>query len=479
MTKTSNLLITLLAAIAFGACQQQDEKLTPHEAKEIAKEAYIYGFPMVMNYKALDAYTLNKKSPEYKGEFNQKSCEARLYTPDDKAVVTPNSDTPYCMMWCDIRHEPIVISVPDIEAERYYSFQLIDLYTHNFAYIGSLTTGSQAGKYLIASTDWTGEKPEGIDKIIPCETDLFLIIVRTQLMNENDIENVRAIQDQYHLQTLSEYLGDTKSASTIRNNFMVWNEGDQLTVQAFKYLDLMLNMLTPVDEEKPMMERFAKLEIGTGEGFNINKFDAEIQDSIKAGVKAGFTEIETFIAKISADPLVSAKIFGTRSFLEESANKYYSGKNMYLLRAVAAHLGLYGNSGHEAIYPTYLMEAPGVPFNASENNYTLTFKEGEMPPVKSFWSLTMYDGITQLLVDNPLNRYLLNSSMEKDFVYAKDGSLTLYIQKDSPGKELEANWLPTPNGPFYCVLRLYGPKQEALTGTWKNPPMLKNTSVAP
>ncbi|MBS2213624.1 DUF1254 domain-containing protein [Carboxylicivirga mesophila] len=474
MTKTLNLLIALLATIALGACQPQTEKLSPQEAMEIAKEAYIYGFPMVMNYKTLDAYTLDNNSPEYKGEFNQKSCEARLYTPEDKAVVTPNSDTPYCMMWCNISHEPIVISVPDVEPERYYSFQLIDLYTHNFAYIGSLTTGSRAGKYLIAATDWTGEKPDGIDEIIRCETDLFLNIVRTQLMNENDIENVRAIQDQYQLQTLSQYMGNEPAAATSQNNFMAWNEGVQFTVQSFKYLSFILKHITPADEEKPLMARFAKLGIGTDAGFDLNAFDAATQDSIKAGVKAGFAEMETFIAQISSDPLASAKIFGTRDFLKKSATKNYPDKNMYLLRAVAAHLGLYGNSGEEAIYPAYLMAAPGIPFNAAENNYTLTFQEGELPPVKAFWSLTMYDGLTQLLVDNPLNRYLLNSSMENGFVYNQDGSLTLYIQKDSPGKELEANWLPAPDGPFYCILRLYGPTEEALSGAWMNPPIMFN-----
>lgn len=124
--------------------------LTPAEAKTIAKEAYVYGFPMVMNYKTMYMYVVNEKSPEYKGPFNYLGCEARVYTPDDKAVVTPNSDTPYCMFWVDLRPEPVVISVPEMEPKRFYHLQLIDLYTHNFAYIGTLTTGNGAGKYLIA-----------------------------------------------------------------------------------------------------------------------------------------------------------------------------------------------------------------------------------------------------------------------------------------------------------------------------------------
>ena len=144
-----------------------------------------------------------------------------------------------------------------------------------------------------------------------------------------------------------------------------------------------------------------------------------------------------------------------------------------MLRAVAAERGLYGNSGVEAIYPTYLLDESGDSFDAATFKYTLTFEKDELPPVEAFWSFSMYDGKTQLFIDNPLNRYLLNSSSLDEFVFGEDGSLTLYIQKDSPGEELEANWLPAPDGPFYCVMRLYGPKEEALSGEWINPPLVK------
>jgi len=141
--------LLVVSALLATACNRGTktglQNLSPDEARSIAKEAYVFGFPMVMNYKTMYNYTLNAQSPDYKGPINQKSCEARLYTPDDKAVVPPNSDTPYCMFWMDLRDEPQVISVPEMETERYYSFQLIDLYTHNFAYIGSLTNGNKAG----------------------------------------------------------------------------------------------------------------------------------------------------------------------------------------------------------------------------------------------------------------------------------------------------------------------------------------------
>jgi len=486
MKKISILLVLSCLLALFGCSkeittgvQQQEtqadvtHELTAEEARKIAREAYVYGFPLVMNYKTLSAYTLNKKSKEYKGEFNTKSCEARVYTPEDKAIVTPNSDTPYCIFWSDISKEPVVISVPEIDAERYYSFQLIDLFSHNFAYIGTLSTGSQAGKYLIAPSNWEGDKPEGISDIIRCESDLFLTIVRTQLMDENDLNKVEAIQNEYQIQLLSSYLGKEVSKVSDKKDWPIWNEGDQFTEASFKYADVVLNMTQKIESETALRVQFAKLGIGTDEPFNFESFDKEIQDAIKAGVKEGFAEIEDFIEQHKKDPLGSTKMFGTRSFLNQSAKENYNLKNMFLPRAVAADRGLYGNSAAEATYPFYFVDADGNPLNAAENNYTITFTKTDFPPVKSFWSLTMYDGKSQLLIDNPLNRYLLNSPMMDEFVMNEDGSLTLYVQKESPGKELEANWLPAPDGPFYAVMRLYGPKDEALNGEWINPPLVK------
>jgi hypothetical protein len=158
---------------------------------------------------------------------------------------------------------------------------------------------------------------------------------------------------------------------------------------------------------------------------------------------------------------------------KESARENYQLDDFYLLRAAAAHMGLYGNSAKEALYPVYIQDGEGLHFDASAHNYTLTSEKDQLPPVKSFWSLTMYDGESQLLVNNELNRYLLNSSLMDQFKMNEDGSLILYIQKDNPGDTLEPNWMPAPDGPFYAVLRLYGPEEPALKGTWINPLMKK------
>ena len=183
--------------------------------------------------------------------------------------------------------------------------------------------------------------------------------------------------------------------------------------------------------------------------------------------------MEAFVEQESSDPLASAKIFGTREFLTTSAVENYGHENFYLMRMMAAHMGLYGNSAAEAIYPTYLTDSDGEPLDASKHNYTLTFTKEQRPPVKSFASLSMYDGQTQLFIHNPLDRYLLNTPMNIQFQIEADESVVFYIQKDSPGAEKEANWLPAPDGPFYIVLRLYGPEDEALEGKWTPPAVQK------
>jgi hypothetical protein len=243
-----------LAMLMFS-CSQNNAKVTPEEARQIAKEAYIYGFPLMVNYKTMYFYAINENSPEYKGEFNEMSCEARLFTPEDKAVVTPNSDTPYCMFWVDLRSEPHILSLPKVEAERYYSFQLIDLYTHNFAYLGTLTTGNDGGNYLVTTREWDGKIPYKINDVIRCETDIFFVVVRTQLMDEDDMENVRQIQDNYKIQSLSAYLGEEPSQPIASDNFPTWNEGDQFTPEGFRYLDVMLRLTNPVDSEKDLLSR--------------------------------------------------------------------------------------------------------------------------------------------------------------------------------------------------------------------------------
>jgi len=470
------ILASILIVLVGGCAGDSADQLTPERIEAIAREAYVHGYPMVMNYKAMYQYAVDTDNPDYKGPFNEVTCEARVFTPDDRAVVTPSSDTPYCMFWMDLRAEPLVLSVPEMDAERYYSFQLIDLYTHNFAYVGSLTTGHEAGRFLLAGPYWDDETPDGITEVIRSETGFIFNVTRTQLFDPADLDEVKAIQARYELQPLSAFLGEEAPAEPPRPDFPDWIEGSQFDERFFRYLDFVMDLLErPGPGEDALWRDLARLGIGPGETFRLESLPADRVEALQAGAKAGLAEIEAFIAEQSTDPLISGKIFGTREFLAGSARENYGLASPDLPRAAAAHAGLYGNSAAEAIYPTYRVDADEEPLDASAHAYTLTFPADGLPPVEAFWSLTMYDGKTQLLIENPLDRYLLNSTMLDDLEREEDGSLVLHVGHRSPGDDREANWLPAPDGPFYLVLRLYGPGAAALEGRW-TPPQIRKAS---
>jgi hypothetical protein len=383
-----HLLSTLLlpAALFLSSCEKPSDPaaaqsdVTPEEAQNIAKEAYLYGFPMVMNYKTMWNYAVDKDNPEYKGPFNEVSCEARLFTPEDKAVVTPNADTPYCMFWMDLRAEPLVLSVPKMEDERYYSFQLIDLYTHNFAYVGNLTTGNEAGHYLLAGPRWDGEKPEGITDVIRSETDVIFNVTRTQLFGPDDLEKVQTIQGQYKLEPLSAFLGEEAPAASAKPDFPEWVEGSQFDERFLLYLDFIMDLLEkPGPGEDALWQDLARLGVGPGKTFRLDALPDETVQALKAGAKEGFAEIEAFIASNASDPLASGKFFGTREFLNESARENFGLDRPDMLRSAGAQAGLYGNSAKEAIYPTYFTDADDAAAGRLETQLHDDLPEGDAP----------------------------------------------------------------------------------------------------
>jgi hypothetical protein len=436
--------------------------LSPGDARAIAKEAYIYGYPMVDGYRINYAYWLLPGNPQYKGPLNGLVSMARLFKPEDTAVQTPNSDTPYSFFCADLRTEPIVLTVPEIEKERYYSIQLVDLYTHNFAYIGSRTTGNGAGNYLLTGPGWIGAKPPGIKEAIPCETDLVLGIYRTQLFRSDDMDAVKKIQAGYRMQPLSKFLGQPLPAAAPAVDYIrPYAPAEQKTsLEIFSLLNFILKRCPTVPSETKLMERFAKIGVGAGQTFDESKLTPEAKQAIEQGVADAWKEFDDFKrSQIDTGKVTSGDAFGTRAFL----------KNNYLYRMAAAILGIYGNSKAEAMYPLYYVDAAGEKLDASKHDYTLRFAPGKLPPVHAFWSLTMYDLPAQLLVANPLNRYLINSPMLPNLKLDSDGGLTLLIQNESPGEDKEANWLPAPKGPFFMALRLYWPQDEALEGNWIAP----------
>lgn len=434
------------------------------EARAIAREAYIYGFPMVDSYRIEHAYFVDTKNPEYKGPWNQLVNTPRVYTPADTAIQTPNSDTPYSMLGLDLRAEPMVLTVPPIEKDRYFSIQLIDAYTFNFDYIGSRATGNDGGSFLIAGPDWKGETPKGIKKVIRSETELALAVYRTQLFNPNDLDNVKKIQAAYKAEPLSKFLGQPAPEAAPAIDFItpLTPDEEKTSPEFFNILSFILQFRPTDPSETELMERFARIGVEPGKTFDANKLSPEMKNAIEQGMADAWADLAALRKRVDAREVTSGDMFGTRAYL----------KNNYLYRMAAAVLGIYGNSKEEAMYPVYAIDSDGMKLDGA-NKYTVHFAADQLPPVNAFWSLTMYDLPQSLLVANPINRYLLNSPMLPQFVKDADGGLTFYIQNESPGKDKEPNWLPAPKGPFVIAMRLYWPKPEALDGTWKQPPMMK------
>ena len=462
-TFLSILILLITASLVFTSCSKKSD-VTPEEAQQIAKEAYIYGYPMVDSYRIMYAYFVNKDDPEYKAPFNQIKNIPRVFTPEDKAVVSPNSDTPYSMLGLDLRAEPMVLTVPAIEKNRYFSVQLVDQYTFNFDYIGSRTTGNEGGSFLVAGPNWEGEKPEGIDKVFKSETEFVFAIYRTQLFSPADIDNVIKIQNGYKAQTLSDFLGQPAPPPAPKIDFIVplLPDEQKSNIKFYAILNFWLKFCPTVPSEVELMERFAKIGIGGGIDFDPETLLPEMKDAFEKGMADAWKELDKFEkTEMATGKVTSGDIFGSREFL----------KNNYLYRFAAAVLGIYGNSEKEAIYPMYRTDSDGNALNAKNNNYTIYLAPGESSPVHAFWSFTMYNLPQSLLVANPINRYLINSPMLPELKKDANGGVTIYIQNQSPGKDKESNWLPAPDGPFWVALRLYWPKEATLDGSWKQPPL--------
>jgi hypothetical protein len=458
-----SILVMLAVGIHPGATGAQP-KPSAAEARAVAKEAYIYGYPMVDNYRILYAYFVDRQNKEFKGPWNQLVNIPRVYTPEDKAVQTPNSDTPYSFVGMDLRAEPIVLTVPAIEKRRYYSIQLIDLFTHNFAYIGSRATGNDAGRFLVAGPRWKGEAPKDIKKVFRSETDLVLAGYRTQLIDPADLDNVKRIQAGYKAEPLSMFLGKPAPRAAPAVNWVrPLSPPDQRTsLEFFNVMSFLLQFTAPHPSEKALRARFAKIGIEAGKPFEVAKLAPEMKAAIEGGMADGQKAFEEFKrTHLDTGKVTAGDLFGTRAYL----------KNDYMARMAGAIMGIYGNSKEEAMYPVYTLDAAGKPLEGA-NRYTLRFAGGELPPVQAFWSLTMYELPSSLLVANPINRYLINSPMVPGVKRDADGGMTLYIQSESPGKDKEANWLPAPSGRFWMSMRLYWPKDEALEGKWAAPKLL-------
>jgi hypothetical protein len=435
------------------------------EAQEIAQEAYVYAFSMLMGYRFAYATFLTPDLPSYRGPVNAMHSEAATLDYTFKDVITPNADTPYSMAMLDLRAEPVVLRVPPV-SDRYYVWQFVDLFGTNPHYVGTRATGSSGGTYLAVGPGWDGQvgDAEGLDGVLRFDTDLVFVIGRTQLRGADDVPALAKVMAGYHIQPLSAYRGQGGPVAG-PVDWPVWSDEASRDERFIGYLNFLLSFCQPLHpSEVDMMARFARIGIGPGAVFDADALEDEVREAIRAGVAAARETIASRVRDIGqkVNGWMSSDVFGTR--------EWYAGD--HLLRAVAAMAGWGGNDVIEAIYPTAREDAAGEPLDGA-HRYQMTFSTP--PPAKAFWSVTMYDtsydGVAGYLVENPINRYLINSTTE-GLVLGNDSPLTITIQREQPDDPAErANWLPAPSGPFYLVLRIYWPEQAALDGSWTPPPV--------
>ena len=460
------LVLGLLISPTLPLIANAQSALTEQEAQSIAVDAYVYFYPLLSMDVSRKQFT--NGTSDFKSPMNT-FMNVPAYPPADfKGVVRSNFDTLYSASWLDMTKEPVVISAPDTDG-RYYLLPMLDMWTDVFASPGWRTTGTKAGNFLVTPPGWTGTVPDGMTRI-NAPTPYVWLIGRTKTDGPSDYEAVRKIQSGYKVTLLSEYGKAPKPLEFKPDPSVDMKTPPKVQVDTmsagkyFAYAAELLKQHPPHITDEPILARMKKIGIEVGKSFDISKLDPAVQKALESAPQAG--------QKLMLWKLPTlARVVNGWSMNTDTVGVY---GNYYLKRAILSQQGLGANVVEDAVYPLNLGDETGKPLEGA-NKYTITFDKGAAPPVNAFWSITLYDQ-EGFQVGNVLNRFAVSSWMP--FKYNADGSLDLYFQNESPGKDLEANWLPAPKGLFNLTMRLYAPKSDALTGRW-NPPAVTKVQALP
>lgn len=464
-------LVAALLAVATPTWGQQ-ANISAKEAQDIAVEAYIYFYPLVtMDITRKQLSNLEPGKVPGRGPMNMFNNIPTYPPADEKAVVRPNFDTLYSTAWLDLTNGPVVVTVPDTDG-RFYLLPMLDMWSDVFASPGWRTTGTKAGHFLIAPQDWQPslkgqfieefKLPEGT-QLIEAPTPYVWIIGRTKTDGPSDYAAVNKIQAGYQITPLSQW-GKQSQNPTVKIDPTVdmktppKEQVDTMPGEKyFTYSAELMKMHPPHVTDQPIMARMARIGILRGRSLDTSKLDPTVRRAI--------SEAPALAQKQMAEKLPTlARVVNYWQMNTDTMGVY---GNYYLKRALVAQVGLGANLPEDAIYPINLADESGKPLDGN-NKYTLRFEKGATPPAGAFWSITLYD-LDGFQVANSLNRFAVSSWMP--FKSDSDGSLTLYFQNESPGADMEANWLPAPKGPFGLTMRLYSPMTQALTGAWNPPPV--------
>lgn len=446
-------------------------------AYHLGVEAYIYSFPWVY-LTALRWLWVGKPKPpgytDFDMPFNNWYHSRDLITSAYQSGGSPNNDTLYSMTWLDLKKEPVILSHPDM-GDRYFTFEVASMTSDNFAYIGKRTTGGKAGSYLLAGPGWKGDLPDGVQ--MPAQSDGTklmnlpatsptnngLVFGRTAVLGKADVKAVNALQDQYRLTPLSLW---GKKDAELPAGRDTWKPYDGKTdpLADWKTINRCMAENPPLVQNALMMTQFKA--IGIGPGLDVETMDDATKKGLARAAKKGHE-----IVSAASQSGIGKNINGWSFTPNTMGSAGYSGD--FLTRgAIQCLAGIIANDPEEAVYPLTRIDTDGALLTGA-NKYTMTFAPGDLPKVHAFWSLTLYDA-NHNLVANAINRYAISSNIG-GYESAKDGRLTLYLQHDSPGKDKESNWLPTPKDGFSLAFRTYLPASEIVEQTWQIPGLVKAT----
>ena len=466
LTRKSTLFAGPLAIILLELLMpvRTQAAISAQEAHAIAVEAYIYLYPLLSMDVTRRQFTNIEPGKEFgKGPMNM-FVNVPAYPPGDfKGVVRSNFDTLYSIAWLDLTKEPLVVSAPDTHG-RFYLLPMLDMWTDVFASTGWRTTGTQASNFLITPPGWAGKVPEGFSRIA-APTQYVWIIGRTRTDGPVDYDAVHKIQAGYIVTPLSHWGKAAEPVSAKIDPSVDMKTPPKIQVDGmsadkyFAYGAELLKLNPPHATDQPIIAQMQRIGFEPGKSFNFDKLDPAVQKALTSAPQDAQKLMAWKVATI-------ARVVNGWSMNTDTMGVY---GNYYLKRAMVTQLGLGANLPEDAIYPLNLFDSAGKPLDGA-NKYVIHFDKGAAPPVNGFWSITLYDS-EGFQVPNALNRFAVSSWMP--FKYNPDGSLDLYFQNESPGKDKEANWLPAPKGAFNLCMRLYGPKSDALTGQWNPAPVTK------
>jgi len=463
----NTLLFSLpLLSIIFMPLFSKAEEITEQEAHDIGVSAYLYFYPLITMDLTRKQMTNEEsgKVPGF-GPMNTFANIPEYPTAEMKAVVRPNFDTLYSVSWLDLTKGPVIVSVPDTHG-RYYLLPMLDMWTDVFASPGWRTTGTQATNFAIVPQGWEGKLPEDVQRI-NAPTPYVWIIGRIKTDGPADYDEVHKIQANLKISLLAD---EDKSSTHMQPKIdpridMTTPPKKQVDSMPadkyFAYAAELLKLHPPHITDEPIIALLKRVGFESGKSFDISKVSSAVRHGLERAPESSLKLIQWKIPTI-------AKNENGWSMNTDTMGVY---GNYYLKRAIIANLGLGANLPEDAIYPLNLFDDTGKSLNGA-NTYVIHFEKENLPPVNAFWSITLYDE-QGYQVANSLNRFAISSWMP--FKYNQDGSLDLYFQNISPGKDKEANWLPAPKDSFNLTMRLYAPKDAALIGKW-NPPPVRRTN---